>query len=263
MAADASAHAVLGLEPGADWAAVELAYKTLIKAHHPDRPGGDGGRAAEINRAYRELRRQRAVLDERKASWPAIQPMPELRRRRRPWLAAAVGIAGAALLLFLTDPSDKLLDDLRMRAAPIGASTVRTPEVAPATEDMDQPLRLAAIRSGVAEAKRLAATRNETAMAEAAGKCQSDLQARPSLAQLDRCAAFDDAIVHLEARDPWHDDGPFGQASVTEREMSAANLFSDDVLAIDGRLDRVRLQVELALAPPDPAPDPLPDNIAN
>src|ERR671916_683191 len=56
MPTDASAYATLGLEPGADSAAVERAYKRLIKEHHPDRAGGDARRAAEINRAYRELR---------------------------------------------------------------------------------------------------------------------------------------------------------------------------------------------------------------
>ena len=41
MAGRVSAFAVLGLEPGADAAAIEQAYKRLIKQHHPDREGGD------------------------------------------------------------------------------------------------------------------------------------------------------------------------------------------------------------------------------
>ena len=56
MAGAASAYAVLGLEPGADAAAVDQAYKRLIKLYHPDRAGGDPVRAADIIRAYRELR---------------------------------------------------------------------------------------------------------------------------------------------------------------------------------------------------------------
>jgi hypothetical protein len=36
--------------------------------------------------------------------------------------------------------------------------------------------------------------------------------------------------------------------------MTAGTLLSNDYLAIDGRLDRVRLKVELALAPPVPPP---------
>ena len=63
MADDASAYASLGLEPGADAAAIEQAYKRLIKEHHPDREGGDARRAAELNRAYRELRGTRDLKD--------------------------------------------------------------------------------------------------------------------------------------------------------------------------------------------------------
>ena len=63
MVGDASAYAALGLEPGADSSAVEQAYKRLIKEHHPDRAGGDDRRAAELNRAYRELRATRELKD--------------------------------------------------------------------------------------------------------------------------------------------------------------------------------------------------------
>ena len=71
----------------------------------------------------------------------------------------------------------------------------------------------------------------------------------PSLAQLDRCAAFDDAVVQLQDRDPLRDQGPFSELAVTGRQWSAASALSDDYLAIDGRLDRIRLRVELVLAP--------------
>ncbi len=50
MPGPASAYAVLELEPGADRAAIEEAYRRLIKRYHPDRSGGDAARAAEINR---------------------------------------------------------------------------------------------------------------------------------------------------------------------------------------------------------------------
>ena len=63
MGADLSAYGVLGLEPGADDAAIEQAYRRLIKKHHPDRSGGDTARATEINRAYRELRADRNLRD--------------------------------------------------------------------------------------------------------------------------------------------------------------------------------------------------------
>ena len=76
MRGPASAYDALGLEPGADRAAIEEAYRRLIKLHHPDRSGGDAQRAAEINRAYFELRQA---------------PEPERRptARHRPRRAAA------------------------------------------------------------------------------------------------------------------------------------------------------------------------------
>ena len=58
MADDASAYAALGLEPGADSAAIEQAYKRLIKrTSSRTAKAAMRARAAEINRAYRELRR--------------------------------------------------------------------------------------------------------------------------------------------------------------------------------------------------------------
>jgi hypothetical protein len=69
---------------------------------------------------------------------------------------------------------------------------------------------------------------------------------------LDRCAAFDDAVVGLQDRDPLRDAGPFAPLAVTGRQWSAASTLSDDYLAIDSRLDQVRLRVELVLAPQVP-----------
>ncbi len=104
MASRASALAVLGLEPGADAAAIEQAYRRLIKQHHPDRQGGDGSRAAEINRAYRELRGGKAQTD-------PLQFNEEIgaARKRPRWPVAAL-VAGAAIggLLVAIGPSDPL-----------------------------------------------------------------------------------------------------------------------------------------------------------
>ena len=254
MAADASAYAVLGLEPGSDWTAVERAYKTLMKTHHPDRPGGDGGRAAEINHAYRELRRARAAYEEDARTWEGYAPVPDHPRKAARWPMAALGIVGVAgLAILLTAPSDGLVAGFRTRSAPPAAESGRRAQIAAAPDLMARPLNGGAIRAGVTEAARLAAARDDAAMTEATRRCSGEQRLQPSLATLDRCAAFDDAIVQLEDRDPWRDDGPFSQVAVTGRQSSAANLLSDDYLAIDARLDRIRLAVELALAQPDPA----------
>src|SRR5256885_4115821 len=96
MAGDGSSYAALGLEPGADPAAIERAYKRLIKLYHPDRQGGDAKRASEINRAYRELRgptaRDELVLHDSDVLGS---------RSRRPRVGAALALAAALLVLLV------------------------------------------------------------------------------------------------------------------------------------------------------------------
>jgi hypothetical protein len=56
--------------------------------------------------------------------------------------------------------------------------------------------------------------------------------------------------MQLQNHDPMWDRGPFSEIAVTGRQWSAAAALSNDYVAVDGRLDRIRLQVELALAEP-------------
>jgi hypothetical protein len=95
---------------------------------------------------------------------------------------------------------------------------------------------------------------DEMRLVEVSRRCHDELRRQPSLEQLDRCAAFDDTVALLQDRDPLRDRGPFSQLAVTGRQWSAASTLSNDYLAIDSRLDRIRLQVELALAPQPPPP---------
>lgn len=244
MGGDGSAYTVLGIEPGADAAAIERAYKKLIKQYHPDREGGDARRAAEINRAYRELRpgsaREALVLGD-----GDVFPGDPVR-----WIRAALLLAVAVgALLFVTGPA------MRLVGKPVAASSGIVPagHVAPtasAGDAMDRPLELAAIDRGLREAVRISRSQDELALAQASRECHRRLRVDPTIARLDRCAAFDDAVIELQDRDPLRDRGPFSELAVTGRLMGGATLFSNDYLAIDGRLDRIRLQVELALAPP-------------
>ena len=55
-------------------------------------------------------------------------------------------------------------------------------------------------------------------------------------------------MIGLQDRDPLRDQGPFAPLAVTGRQWSAATTLSDDYLAIDGRLDQIRLRVEMELA---------------
>lgn len=242
MAGEASAYAALGLEPGADSAAIERAYKRLIKKHHPDREGGDAKRAAEINRAYRELRSQ-----------PPKDPLilhdhDRLRPGPNGWVRAALLVAGAvAVMLIVTGPINEYVDRMLDGARP-RFSMGQAPPPTTSFDPMDEPLSATAIESAVDEAVHLSRTQDEIALASTSRDCHHQLRLTPSLKTLDRCAAFDDAVIQLQDRDPLRDRGPFSEIAVTGRQWSGATALSGDYLAIDSRLDRIRTRVEIALA---------------
>ena len=241
MAGDASAYAALGLEPNADSVTIEAAYKRLIKEHHPDREGGDARRAAEINRAYREIRAERNLKDplELNDDWSAVPS------GGRTWFVIALLLAAGVGLLAVTQPS---LSSGASAGSPRPVAD-RLRSTGNGADPMDQPLHFEAIDGAAANALRLARTRDEMALASASRDCHHLLRNDPNLLQLDRCAAFDDAVVQIEDRDPLRDQGPFSELAVTGRLWSGATALSSDYVAIDGRLDRIRLRVELALAP--------------
>jgi hypothetical protein len=242
MAGRASALAVLGLPPSADPAAIEQAYKKLIKQHHPDREGGDASRAAEINRAYRELR------GAKDADPLQLNELRNERRKRRRWplLALVAGIFAGAVIL-MVGPSAPLSRTLSLGGA---ASQLAHPRMAATTtsQAMNEQLHVTAIDEAVRDAVQIFRTKDEMALADASHECERRFRETPGTVLLDRCAAFDDAVVGLEDRDPLRDEGPFAALAVTGRQWSAASALSDDDLAIDSRLDRIRLRVELALA---------------
>ena len=237
MRGDASAYAALGLEPDADLADIERAYKRLIKRFHPDRDGGDAVRAAEITRAYRELRGR----SEQTLEFHEEEPSSDERGWVRAALILIVGIGG---LLLATGPVAALM---RQLAPP--QPIARFAGAAPSGDAMDEPIHADAITEGIGEALQMARRHDRGALLSASRDCHRLLRLRPSVTRLDRCAAFDDAVVELQNRDPMWDGGPFGEPAVTRRQWSSASALSNDYLAMDGRLDRIRLQVELALAP--------------
>jgi hypothetical protein len=239
MAGDASAYAALGLEPNADSASIERAYKKLIKEHHPDREGGDATRAAEINRAYREIRTERDLKDPLELNDELGAP----RSGSRAWVAVALMLLIAlGAILLLIGPLSSIARSDQPRALTAHS------RAAAATDPMDQPLNVKVIDGAAVEALQIARTKDEMALASTSRDCHHELRSRPSLVQLDRCAAFDDAVVQLQDRDPLRDQGPFSELAVTGRIWSGATELSDDSVAIDGRLDRIRLRVEEGLA---------------
>ena len=242
---DASAYESLGLDPGADQAAVERAYKRLIKEHHPDRDGGDSARATEINRAYRELREGRAATGD---ALELNDDDPWAGKRRFGLIGPLVAAGGLGGLLFMIAP---MKSELPVPALTRSLTAQQQPG-AP-LDAMDLPLQSAAIDGAVRDARHIARTRDEMELATQSGDCHRKLKNRPELVQFDRCVAFDDAVVVLQDRDPLRDRGPFSELAVTGRQWSGASALSSDSLAIDGRLDRIRLRVEMALADVAPA----------
>ncbi|MGN6057508.1 MAG: J domain-containing protein [Sphingomicrobium sp.] len=240
MRGDGSAYAALGLEPDADRSEIDRAYRRLIKLHHPDREGGDESRAAEINRAYRELRGR--PDPETALEFHENEPQPGAGRG---WARAAlVLVVGVAALLVGTGPVTALLSP---QEQPLERSSVS----AAAGDPMDQVIDAAEVSRGVRDALRISGRHSDAALLNASRDCHRQLRLEPSMKRLDRCAAFDDAVVQIQDRDPMWDRGPFSQLAVTGRQWSAASALSNDYLAVDGRLNRIRLQVELALAAPE------------
>ena len=267
MTAQPSAHSVLGLKPGADRETIDKAYRRLIKRYHPDREGGDASRAAEINRAYLELRGrppQDVVREGPVDIAEAIYVRRAHRQRvyagkpRRPWKPLLLLGAVAALCAWwpqVRDFSSRVAGELEQATQP----TVR---FGPAGRAVDGPDALAesldeiAIDEAINQARRTVRNGKAEAMEGASRSCHRKLRDRPSASLLDRCAAFDFAVVVLSRKDPMGDEGAFSASAVTAREMAAGRLLSTDFLLIDSRLDSVRSRVELSLAerPASPVP---------
>jgi hypothetical protein len=238
--------AVLGLEPGADRRAIDDAFKALMKQHHPDRAGGDGARAAEIIRAYRALR-------------PGAMIAREIQFRDQPgrggakwrwWVLGLLAVLAAAILAAMADPTP------RSGPAKLGSEVARELGLRPPKEPglIEEPLNQAAIDAAADEARAAIGRRDEMELAENSRDCHLAFRNSRDLAEFDRCVAFDIAVVLLQDRDPLRDQGPFRQVAVSRRHWSDAALLSSDSLAIDSRLDRIRLRVELRLAPIEPEP---------
>jgi len=251
MRAEPSSYAVLGLEPGADPAAIERAYKKLIKRHHPDRAGGDARRAAEINRAYRELRGRQSLAE------PLLIEDEQPARGGNGWVRAAVAVTVVlAALLLASGPVTAWVSALTNQTSrPVLGRLSPSAETGDA---MDRPLDGGALDKAVREALRMYRKGDEAALLRSSRECHRALRLSPTVGQLDRCAAFDDAVVELQNKDPSWDGGPFSQPAVTRRQWAAASALSNDYLAVDGRLNRIRLAVELALAPREPPPTAAP-----
>ena len=124
--------------------------------------------------------------------------------------------------------------------------------------EFDGPLNEAGIERSIEQALRLAERGDFDELAEQSRACHRRLRSRPELRQLDRCAALDDAAVALA--DSMGESAAFSPSAVTARQLTAGSLLSRDYLAIERRLDRIRMTVQLALRPSRTAA-PLPADV--
>lgn len=256
MVPDESAYRALGLQPGADLAAVEAAYRELIKRYHPDRQGGDAARAAEINWAYHEICRARRLPALRRSSYPVVRPEPRrARKARRRWLGLVLA-AGLAVLAVERSGLDLSLDLL-------GEPLIRSESYRPAAiaggspaDLAEQPLDSDAIDRSVLSALRLSRSGDAERLASQSRRCHAELRRDPDLSRFDQCVAFDEAVVSLMQADRAEGGDQFSTSAVTGRQLRAARLFSNDFLAVESRLNRIRSHVDFSLAPADPRPVP-------
>jgi hypothetical protein len=260
MAADVTSYTVLGLKPGADRDAIEKAYRRLIKRYHPDREGGDGERAAEINRAYFELRGRRPQDIERDGPSGIDEAIyrrrahrnrvPLARRRKLPWRRLLL-VAVLAMLWVWRDQVRSFGDELgvELSNAIEPATGYRAGAALPEGPDaLESALDSKAITESIDDVRRLLASGRTDAVADMSRACHRQMRLAPTARQLDRCAAVDFMAVAIVRNDPLLDDGPFSASAVTAREMSAARLLSDDYLLIEARFDQVRARVDSAVS---------------
>lgn len=245
MRARRSPYTILGLKPGADRAAVDEAYRRLMKQQHPDRPGGDPAAAADLNSAYAALKI--AVRDGRSvAAMPALPPERLPRKRRRGRLAGLVmGTVAAAGLYFAPAPILPVERRAQPVAPPVRATAVERLADAPDLRGLPDE---DAIAAAVAAARRLHGGGLEGAAVSFSRSCEDDLKTYASLALLDHCTAFDVASGMLGGRTP---NARFRAEDMAARHVGAAMRVSPDPVLAEDRVGSVRRLVErLLLQPP-------------
>jgi len=258
MTPEEAAYAALGLQPNAPRPAVDEAYRRLIKLHHPDRTGGDGSRAAEINHAYTQICRHTAAG----AGRNIVRADREYPRRRRTrsgsWLLLlAIGVAGVFAAVWQSGTAISIGRPSGDRARWIAAPDA-SDDNAMVTQmsDFDDPLQTDLVNRAAAQAVAFHGQGDLAATLAYSRSCHKKLRDQPSLAWFDACTAFDEATLILNGDKAFDDSGFLGPSALVSRQMAEARALTDDMLAADSRVHQIRLQVELALIPNSDAPRP-------
>lgn len=280
MPASPASYAVLGLPPGADRAAVDRAYRALMKRHHPDL-GGDPALAASINHAYADITR---VAEARPVVRPTADPgdlaaalyerhqdhrraAREVRRTRRRWpvwLIVAALVAGSGWLA--REALANLAWDLKWRYFQPVPADPAADEPMPGGGDImrvslgDAPLDAGILADAEALARRSLKRGGSGAAAETSRRCYIAFHSAPSLDGYDRCVAFDNAVILIGGDGISDRGGGFSAGAITARQIEAARTLDRDYESIETRINRLRLAMTRMLAaleqPATPAPSP-------
>lgn len=256
MPASPASYALLGLPPGATRAAVDRAYRALMKRHHPDL-GGDPERAASINRAYADITRPAdsapaqtpsdlaaALYQRHQAQRRSARAIRRKPRRWPRWLLLGAVLAGLAWAG--REPLANLVWDLKWRYfPPVGQTGVAGDALASGGglargALATAPLDPAVIAAAEAMARQNIASGGMGAAAEASRRCFIAFHALPTLAGYDRCVAFDNAVL-LIGGFGIADRGGFSAGAVTARQIEAARTLDGNYENIEARIDRIRL----------------------
>jgi hypothetical protein len=253
MTSDRSAYATLGLRPGAGRAELNDAYRRLMKKHHPDRPGGDAGRAAEINSAYTLLRRR--LGDPVRMPVRVYAPPPRCTRPkafgRLAWLVMIAAVAGIAYAAQSEDARGIFLSPGGFASQLNGRGEVQVAMVSqplPQPADFDEPVQRHIVDDAIANAIRLHSTGNFAAAGVYSSECYKSLSRERNLVWFDACTAFDEAMLTLNG-DTDSGTTPFSESAVLTREIAAAQMLSPDSFGADSHLHQVRSQVDLKILP--------------
>ena len=248
MTAERSAYAILGLRPGAGRAEVNDAYRKLMKQYHPDRPGGDANRASEINRAYTLLRRR---LGE-PVRVPVTVTIPVRRRAGRTGgFLITILVIGAAAAIANRDASPESIRTALFRTSQM-ASAAKGNEASDyetGLASFDAPVQPGVVSSSIADAIKFHSTGDLAGASDYSRACQNALRRERNLGWFDACAAFDEAMLTLYGDSDQPDSSPFNESAVVTREITAAQLISDDTFGADSHLHQIRSQVDLEILP--------------
>ena len=272
MAASTASYVVLGLGPGADRAAVDRAYRALMKLYHPDR-GGDPAKAVEINRAYAEITRPSAVTREpepdptdlafalyaRRVALNAARAREAKRRSRWPLMAVPLLLLAAAAWME-REPLRDVAWQMRWRYFPPLIEAVDGAEDSGVTGDVSvgqrTPIELESVRAALFNARNILSRGGLGEAANLSRICYQHFARAPTVRGYDRCVAFDDSVLLLSGANAV-DRGVFSAGSLTARQLGAGRILGADYGSIEDRLDRVRIrtmqEIQAVDAPLQPA----------